>query len=380
MSTTARIDWDRLVRPALIGAEAHDPGATTAEIARRYGLSELLKLNWNEEPDGPLPGVAERARAAVAESWSYPDEAYRLLRERIAERVSAPVERIVLAHGIQALVNAVCGIFLQPGDAVVMPRPTYGLYAKVCGATGARVIHVGCPDDRLDLPTMADEANAVSAKLVFICDPNNPSGATIEPEEWAAFRDALEPGCVIVADEAYGDYVDPGRDIDRLGEVADGAPMVVLRTFSKIYGMAGLRLGYAVVDAELAHHFNVELEPFNVNCVALAAGLASLEHPEHVEARRVAAVEARARLSAALAAEGMRPVPSQANFVMVHIDVDDVALVDAAARRGVLIRPGTDFGQPGTLRITIGSASVTSRAISAVREAYREVRDGGGHD
>lgn len=375
MSTVQSIDWDRLVRPALIGADAHDPGATTAEIARRYGVADLLKLNWNEDPSGPLPGVADAARDAVDHAWSYPDEAYRLLRERLAERLGTPLERIVLAHGIQALVNAIVGIFVQAGEAVVLPAPTYGLYSTVCAAAGARGIVVPCVGDRLDLAGMAAAANEASAKLVWICDPNNPTGATIEPEEWAAFRAALEPGCVIVADEAYGDYVDPTRAIDRVGEVASGAPMVVLRTFSKIYGMAGLRLGYAVVDEGLAHHFNVELEPFNVNCVALAAGLASLaRHPE-VDARRIAAAASRRTLTDALEAEGMRAVPSQANFVMLYCDVDDVLLVDRAARRGVLIRPGSDFGRPEALRITIGSADVTARAVDAVRAAYREVRD-----
>jgi histidinol-phosphate aminotransferase len=363
-------DWSRLLRPQLIDLGPYAPGASVDELKREYGLDEVAKLNWNEGLFGPLPGVLDAVAAELDETWAYPEHAYLELREGIAAETGARSEQILPAHGIQTLILTLCSAFLSPGDTVVVPQPTYGLYAQSSRAAGAGVERVPSPELRLDLERIADAARRSGARIAWICDPNNPTGSLIDPEEWAAFLDALPPGCLAVADEAYIDYVHPGTRIRREDDVAAGRAVVVLRTFSKIFGLAGLRLGYAIAAPELLPYLQTVQEPFNVNRPALVAGAASLDRPAELGERRRATVEAREGLAAALEAQGIRSLPSEANFLLVQHGVDDAGLFDGLLRRGVLIRPGAEMGMPGWARITVGPQPL----MQLVTEALAEVR------
>jgi histidinol-phosphate aminotransferase len=363
-------DWSPLLRPQLIDLGPYVPGASVDELKREYGLDEVAKLNWNEGLFGPLPGVLDAVAAELDETWAYPEHAYLELREGIAAETGARAEQILPAHGIQTLILTLCSAFLSPGDTVVVPQPTYGLYAQASRAAAAGVERVPSPELRLDLERIADAARRSGARIAWICDPNNPTGSLIDPDEWAAFLDALPPGCLAVADEAYIDYVDPGTRIRREDDVAAGRALVVLRTFSKIFGLAGLRLGYAIAAPELVPYLQTVQEPFNVNRPALVAGAASLGRPAELGERRRATVEAREGLAAALAAQGIRSEPSEANFLLVQHGVDDEGLFDGLLRRGVLIRPGAEMGMPGWARITVGPQPL----MQLVTEALPEVR------
>jgi histidinol-phosphate aminotransferase len=363
-------DWSPLLRPQLIDLGPYVPGASVDELKREYGLDEVAKLNWNEGLFGPLPGVLDAVAAELDETWAYPEHAYLELREGIAAETGARSDQILPAHGIQTLILTLCSAFLSPGDRVVVPQPTYGLYAQASRAAGAGVERVPSPELRLDLERIADAARRSGARIAWICDPNNPTGSLVDPDEWAAFLDALPPGCLAVADEAYIDYVDPGTRIRREDDVAAGRAVVVLRTFSKIFGLAGLRLGYAIAAPELVPYLQTVQEPFNVNRPALVAGAASLGRPGELGERRRATVEARQGLAAALAAQGIRSVPSEANFLLVQHGVDDEGLFDGLLRRGVLIRPGAEMGMPGWARITVGPQPL----MQLVTEALPEVR------
>jgi histidinol-phosphate aminotransferase len=363
-------DWSPLLRPQLIDLGPYVPGASVDELKREYGLDEVAKLNWNEGLFGPLPGVLDAVAAELDETWAYPEHAYLELREGIAAETGARSDQILPAHGIQTLILTLCSAFLSPGDTVVVPQPTYGLYAQASRAAGAGVERVPSPELRLDLERIADAARRSGARIAWICDPNNPTGSLVDPNEWAAFLDALPPGCLAVADEAYIDYVDPGTRIRREDDVAAGRAVVVLRTFSKIFGLAGLRLGYAIAAPELVPYLQTVQEPFNVNRPALVAGAASLGRPAELGERRRATVEAREGLAAALATQGIRSVPSEANFLLVQHGVDDEGLFDGLLRRGVLIRPGAEMGMPGWARITVGPQPL----MQLVTEALPEVR------
>jgi histidinol-phosphate aminotransferase len=363
-------DWAPLLRPQLIDLGPYVPGPSLDELQREYGLDRVAKLNWNEGLFGPLPGVLDAVASELDETWSYPEHAYLELREGIAAETGVRSDQILPAHGIQTLILTLCSAFLSPGDSVVVPVPTYGLYAQASRAAGAIVERVPSPELRLDLERIADAARRKAARLVWVCDPNNPTGSLIDPAEWSAFLDALPPGCVAVADEAYIDYVDPATRIRREQDVAAGRPVVVLRTFSKIFGLAGMRLGYAIAAPELVPYLQAVQEPFNVNRPALVAGTASLGRPAEVDGRRRETVEAREWLAAALAAEGIRPVPSEANFLLVEHGADDALLIDGLLRRGILIRPGAEMGMPGWARITVGPRplmELVAEALPAVR-------------
>jgi histidinol-phosphate aminotransferase len=345
--------YDRLLRASVVGVGAYVPGVSPAEVKARYGRADLVRLNWNENLFGPLPGVAEETARALSDVWTYPEEAYDELRHALAAWAGATPDEVILGHGIQALTLTLIATFVEPGDAVIVPRPTYGLYAQACSVAGARVVRVdNDAGHALDLPALAAAARDHRAKLVWVCDPNNPTGLRLGAAEWAAFLEALPDGCLAVADEAYRDYVEPGERVDRLADIRAGRPVVVLRTFSKIFGLAGLRLGYMLVDAALAPHVNVVQEPFNVNRAALAAGIASLRRTDALPARRAQVRRARERL---VAAAGIRALPSDANFVLLELGDDDVRVAETLAEReGVLVRPGSEFGLPGFIRVTTG--------------------------
>jgi histidinol-phosphate aminotransferase len=356
------VRWADLLKPSLDGLEPYRPGESVAELRRRHGLDEVVKLNWNEGLFGPLPGVLEAATAELANVWMYPEQAYSDLREALAAWLGVQPERIVPGHGIQSLVTTLAAAAVLPGDRVVLPRPTYGLYAQVLAAAGAELERIPVRDDLgLDLEAMAEAARRIGAKLVVVCDPNNPTGLLMERDEWEAFLSRLPSGCVAVADEAYVEYVEPDRRLGREHDVADGRPVVVLRTFSKIFGLAGLRLGYAIVHEELEPYLDVVQEPFNVNRVALAAGKASVERADLLEGRRREAVEARELLAVRLTELGTEVTPSQANFVLAEVGIDDAELADRLAARGFLIRPGSEFGLDGFVRVTAGPLPLMER-------------------
>ena len=193
---------------------------------------------------------------------------------------------MIPAHGAQALIGSVAAAFIEPGTSVVIPRLTYGLYAQVSAAFGATVTQVDSDGLAVDLEALAETATAARARLVWLCDPNNPTGTLADAARWRTLLERLPGDCVVVADEAYMDFADPALRAARLDDVADGRPVIVIRSFSKIFGLAGLRLGYAVADAAVARLLDIVQEPFNVNRVALAAGRAAVAVPGFVERRR----------------------------------------------------------------------------------------------
>ena len=360
--------WERLLRPPLRGVGAYEPGPSLDELMTRHGLARVDKLNWNEGLWGPLPGVEDAVAAALDQIWAYPEHAYNALREAIAAESGARPEQIMPAHGIQALILTLVSAFASQGDTVVVPERTYGLYAQASRVAGANVELVPSPELRLDLERVAEAAQRTGARLAWICDPNNPTGARVGPGEWRGFLDAIGPDCVVIADEAYVDYVEPAERIRREDDVDEGRHVVILRTFSKIYGLAGLRLGYAIADPVLLHYLHSVQEPFNVNRAALAAGLASLGRSGEIAERRATVAAARDRFAATLARDGIRTLPSGGNFVLAEVGVDDVELTRSLEPRGVLIRPGHDMGLPGWVRVTIGPEAAMDRAAAAIAD------------
>jgi histidinol-phosphate/aromatic aminotransferase/cobyric acid decarboxylase-like protein len=347
---------------AALGASIAHPDrdvlAVVGDGGLQYALAELGTAAQHKLPaklliidDGGYGILREYQRDAFAETTAVDLPGTDLAA--VVSGFGVPV------HGIQGLTLALVSAFIDVGDTVIIPRPTYGLYAQACEAAGAAVVRVdNAPSLALDLPAIAAAAADHHAKLAWVCDPNNPTGLRLEQAEWDAFLDALPPGCIAIADEAYRDYIDPEQRVDRLADIRAGRPVIVLRTFSKIFGLAGLRLGYMFVDASLAQLIDSVLEPFNVNRAALSAGLASLRRTELLPARREEVKRARARLAAALGHSQVRALPSAANFVLLELGDDDLRVGDALAREGMLVRPGSEFGLAGFARVTTGEEAL----------------------
>jgi histidinol-phosphate aminotransferase len=353
-------EWARFVRPAVHDLEPYRPGRPTGD---------LVPLHRNEDLFPAFPGMRAAVEAELANVWMYPEEAYVEFRAAVAASLGTTADRIVPAHGAQALIGMLASLFLDPGDRVVVPQTTYALYAQASAARGATVHRVPLRELRLDLEALAAAATETSAKLVWVCDPNNPTGSLVERAEWAAFLEAMPATAVAVVDEAYADYVDPAARIGRVRDVEAGRPVVVVRTLSKLYGLAGLRLGYAVADPELARYLDVVHEPFGVNRAAIAAGLVCLADAQAADARRHEVREARDLLSERLRSAGARPLPSQTNFVLVDAGVDGTALAELLADDGLLVRPGGEYGLDTYVRITVGPVPLMERVADAVARA-----------
>jgi len=364
-----RVDWAALARPSLAGLEPYDPGATRDELAERHGLDALHPLNWNEDLFGPPEEVLAAARAEIGRAPLYPERAYADFRAAVAEWVGVPPAAVVPAHGAQALIGALAAVFVDPGTSVVIPEPTYGLYSQVCAAGGASVTRVRTGALRFDLEAIAAAARESRARMVWLCDPNNPTGLLIGRDEWEQFLDGLPGGCAVVVDEAYGDFADPAVRVRRERDVLDGRPVIVIRSFSKVFGLAGLRLGYAVCDPAVAALLNIVQEPFNVNRVALAAGRAAVGMPGFVDRRRAEVARARAAFAEALAGSAIEVVPSQSNFVLLRLGVDERPVCAELMRRGILIRPGSTLGLPGYVRVTMAPDELLQATAAALAAA-----------
>jgi histidinol-phosphate aminotransferase len=367
-------DLRALARRQLRSMAAYDPGPSLAELAARYGVDHIVKLNWNEDLFGLLPGVEEAVIEELKKAPLYPEQAYSDFRRLVADFIGADPAMVLPAHGIQALVLSSVAVFVDPGDRVVLPHPTYGLYRQACEAAGAVVVTVPTSGYRFDLEEMARASEG--ARLVFVCDPNNPTGDALDAAEWTSFLDSLPPGCLAVVDEAYADYMAPADRVGRVADVAAGRRLVVLRTFSKLFGIAGLRLGFAMVHPDLVPCYDAVQEPFNVNRLALAAGTACLSNPSAIEARRLEVVAARQAFASSLAELGIPSWPSQANFVLAEPGGDDVAWYEGLVRRRFLVRPGSEFGLAGHLRITVGPQDLMTSVAAAMAEVGGELRPG----
>jgi histidinol-phosphate aminotransferase len=357
-------DWDALARGSLRGLERYDPGPSRDELKQQHGLDELQPLNWNEDLFGPPQAALDAAAAALLDASRYPERAFADFRDAVAEWRGVPSAGVIPAHGAQALIGSVASVFIENGTPVVVPKLTYGLYAQVSAAAGGAVTRVEPAGEGLaiDVEAVAAAARAKGARLVWLCDPNNPTGLLISREAWSWFLDEIPADCVVVADEAYMDFADPELRADRERDVKEGRPVIVIRSFSKIFGLAGLRLGYAVADPAVAHLLDVVQEPFNVNRIALAAGTAAVAAPGFVAQRRAEVAAARDTLARALDGSGIGVHPSQANFVLVELGVDDRPVCDELVRRGLLIRGGHEFGLPGFARLTVAPTAVMLRA------------------
>src|SRR3954464_575610 len=364
-------DWDRLAPPSLQGLERYDPGPSRDALRERYGLDDLRPLNWNEDLFGPPEYVLEAAAAELRHAQYYPERAYADFRHGLSEWLGVPPSCVVPSHGAQALIGTVAAAFIETGTRVVIPGLTYGLYAQASAAAGAAVTRVPADGLHIDLDAVAETARRAGARLVWVCDPNNPTGSLIDPAAWRAFLAKLPDDCAVVADEAYIDFADPAHRAAREADVAEGRPVIVIRSFSKIFGLAGLRLGYAVVDPRMARLLDVVQEPFNVNRIALAAGRAALSRPEFVAERRAEVAAAREVLRDALAAEGVRSYPSDANFVLVELGADDRVVCERLLLGGTLIRPGHEFGLPGFARITVAREPVMQEVAERIAAAVR---------
>jgi histidinol-phosphate aminotransferase len=361
-----------LAPPHIAAINPYVPGKPMAELERELGLSSTIKLASNENPLGPSPKVARALRGQLAQLNRYPDgSAYELTRA-LAARHEVPPESILLGNGSNEVIDIAVRTFLRPGEEVVSSASAFVVYQLATQAAGGTNVVVPMRAHTHDLPAMA-AAVTDRARLVFVANPNNPTGTWVTEREVERFLAALPAGVIAVFDEAYCDYFGRRGYPDTVRRVRAGAPVFCLRTFSKAYGLAGLRIGYLVGPPEYVAEMNKVREPFNTNHLAQVAALTALADERHL--RRVVRLnrKERDRLAAALTALGLEVVPSEANFLLVGVARDGAAVYQALLRLGVIVRPVANYGYPRHLRVTVGLPEENDRFLAALGEVLSAI-------
>ncbi len=357
--------WD-LANSQLRDLPVYEPGKPIEETARELGVhpDEIIKLASNENPLGPSAKALAAMRASLAGANLYPDGGGYYLREALAAKLNVSRDQLILGAGSNEIIEFLGHAFLDRGDEIVTSEHAFVVYKLVAAVFGAGTIEIPSPDFRHDLDAMA-AAITPKTRLIFIANPNNPTGTLAAQDELERFMERVPPRIVVVFDEAYYEYLDDPPDT--LGFIRDGRNVVTLRTFSKIQGLASLRVGYGIARPELIQVLHKTRQPFNVSGLAQAAALAGLDDDAHREKTKRITDEGRDYLQKEFSAMGLRFVPSVANFVLVNVG-DGAKIFRALLERRIIVRPLKGYDLAAWLRISVGTMEQNRRCIAALKE------------
>lgn len=361
-------DISSLIRPSVKTIVPYSPGKSSKEVMDELGLTEVTKLASNENPLGPSPMAVEAMQAALSEVHIYPDPLWTDLRIALGEFYNVDPAGILVGRGSDEIIHMLGLALLNPGDEVIYSLPAFALYPSTTTLMAAE--HVAVPSRDLlhhDLDAMA-AAITPKTKLIILGNPCNPTGTIIKRDALAAFMERVPDTCVVAFDEAYAEYVDDPDYPDTMDYARDGRLTITLRTFSKAYGLAGLRVGYGIAHPDVAQAIGLTCEPFNVSTLAQVAALAALADRDHVNRGVAVNAEGKRYLYGEFERMGIRYEPTQANFIFLDTRMNSKACFDALMRRGVTVRTGDIFGaQFATwIRVTVGTPEQNRTFIAAL--------------
>jgi histidinol-phosphate aminotransferase len=363
--------WD-LANPQLRDLAVYEPGKPIEETARELGIdpAEIVKLASNENPLGPSPKALQAMHAALDSAHLYPDGSGFYLCRAIATKLGLKPENVILGNGSNEVIEFLGHAFLNPGDDVITCQYAFIVYKLLATAFGVRTIETPSPDYQQNLD---DTLAAVTPKtrIIFIPNPNNPTGTLLSQAAIGHFMSRVPASITVVFDEAYFEFLDAPPDT--LPFVRDGRNVVVLRTFSKIHGLAGLRIGYAVAPAEMIQVLHKTRQPFNVNSIAHAGALAALNDEAHLRKTKRVVDEGRAYLQEKFTEMRIPFVQAVANFLMVNIG-DGFGVFKKLLRRKIIVRPLKGYGLPEWVRISVGTMEENKKLIAALSEVIRDYR------
>jgi len=354
------------IHPDIASLSPYVPGKPIEELQRELGLARVIKLASNENPLGPSPKALAALVGGHESLHRYPDGGAYRLRQALADRWKVSLDHIILGNGSDEVLGLLARTILAPGDEAVMADQTFVIYKMEVTAAHGKVVIVPLVNWTHDLDGMA-KAITPKTRLVFLCNPNNPTGTMVAADAVARFMAQVPEDVVVVFDEAYLEYVRDPHFPDSLQYVTQGRNAIVLRTFSKIYGLAGLRIGYGITTPEITNCLNRVRPPFNANTLAQRAALAALGDDEHVAKSRAVNAAGMQQLENGLRALGFAAIPSQANFVYFDVKRDGRALFDALLREGVIVRhiEGT------MLRVTIGQPDENDAFLASLKKVLQ---------
>ena len=360
------------VPPHILEIAPYQAGKPLEELQRELGITEFVMLGSNENPLGPSPKAIAAMQQALPHVNRYPDGASFALRKALAQKYDIPMSQILVGSGLDEVISLWMRAFLTSGDEIVLSQYSFIMYSLNAQATGVKRVIVPARADYVhDLDAIAD---AVTEKTKMICldNPNNPTGTMITRKALDAFLHRVPAHVIVVADEAYDDYVEAEDFPQTLSYIRQGRWMVLMKTFSKIYGLAGLRVGYCLAPEALIDVVNRIRPPYNVNLIAQAAALAALTDTEHVQKSRETNLQGKRYLYRAFEELGLSYIPTQGNFILVDCQRDATSIAQNMLRSGIIVRPVKGYGLPHHLRITIGAQDQNARMITALRQALQE--------
>jgi histidinol-phosphate aminotransferase len=343
------------------------PGKAIEEVQREYGAKRWVKLASNENLLGPSPKALEAIRKELPNIHFYPEGPTPLLRKALAKIFSLTEENIIISNGADNLILMIANAFVDEGDEVIMADPTFPVYTNATQIMGGKPIRVKLKNNAHDLDAMLNKVTR-KTKLIFICNPNNPTGTIVSQASLNQFLIKLPGWVIVILDEAYGDFVEAPLYPNGLGYVKKKRQLITLRTFSKVYGLAGLRIGYAIGREDLIHCLYQVRDPFPVHRLAQVAAVAALTDTDHIQKSKNLVYEGRRFLYQELERMGIRFVPSQANFIFVDFEKDIGKISQGFLREGIIIRPGRVWGYPTCGRVTIGRMTDNRRFIKALKK------------
>lgn len=370
------LDPANLAAPPVRTLAPYVPGKPIEELEREYGIRDIIKLASNENPLGPGPLALEAIAAAARDIGLYPDGGGFALKQALVRRYGYAPEGITLGNGSNDVLVMLAEAFLTPDTEAVCSQYGFAIYPIAVQATGAKArIAPASPEHHPmalghDLDAMARLVNQ-HTRLVFIANPNNPTGTWVDAAALKSFIAALPPSTLVVVDEAYIEYVEDRDFPDTSRWLGEFPNLVVTRTFSKAFGLAGLRVGYALSQPAVAGMLNRVRQPFNVNSIALAAARAALEDGEHLQRSIVLNREGMRQVEAALDRMGLRHLPSRGNFVLIDCAKPAGPVYEAMLRQGVIVRPVGSYQLPNHLRVTIGTQDQNQRMLGALQQALK---------
>jgi histidinol-phosphate aminotransferase len=361
---------EKLARKGILKIASYIPGRSIEEVQREYGAKRWVKLASNENLFGPSPKALEAIRKELPNIHFYPEGPTPLLRKALAKTFSLTEENIITSNGADNLILMIANAFVDEGDEVIMADPTFPVYTNVTQIMGGKPIRVKLQNYTHDLDGMLNRVSR-KTKLVIVCNPNNPTGTIVSEPAFNQFLSELPEQVIVILDEAYGDFAEAPLYPNGLDYVKKKEQVIALRTFSKVYGLAGLRIGYAIGREDLIHCLYQVRDPFPVHRLAQVAAVAALADTNHILKSIQLVYEGRRFLYKELDRMGIRFVPSEANFIFVDFEKDIGEVFQGLLKEGIIIRPGRSWGYPTCGRITIGRMADNRRFIKALKKIVK---------
>ncbi|MCK8823941.1 histidinol-phosphate transaminase [Fuchsiella alkaliacetigena] len=355
-----------MIREEILEISPYVPGKPIEEVKRELGLDEVIKLASNENPIGPPSKAIEAMQSVAEEVHIYPDGNCHYLRRALSEKLGVSQEQLIFGNGSDGLLGLIAETFIKPGDEVIMAYPSFSQYEFVTNIMGGNIVTVPLVDYTHDLAAMK-KAISANTKLIFVCNPNNPTGTVVTKSEVEAFLEEVPEEVVVIFDEAYYEYVDNEEYPESLDYLEDYENVIILRTFSKIYALAGLRIGYGIASEEIIDYLDRVRHPFNVNSMAQKAALAALEDEEHLTNSCQLNNAGKEYLYQELEKLGLEYVPTETNFILFDVEQSAEDVFEQLLKQGIIVRNAGVFGYEEMIRVTIGTEEQNKKFIKALK-------------